>query len=74
MVGSHRLVELIWGYLGEYFGISVMSAACGGVRMTVSGSFVKLCRSWGDGKKIVAILDLSQINNEQVPGANGDTT
>ena len=26
--------------------------------MTVSGSFVKLWRSWGDGKKIVAILDL----------------
>ena len=26
--------------------------------MTISGSFVKLWRSWGDGKKIVAILDL----------------
>ena len=42
--------------------------------MTVPGSFPKMWRSWGDGKKIVAILDLSQINNEQVPGANGDTT
>eukprot|EP01043_Picozoa_sp_COSAG02_P058597 COSAG02_NODE_7320_length_3063_cov_2.447368_2_plen_31_part_00 len=27
--------------------------------MSVSGSFVKLCRSWGDDKKIVAISDLS---------------
>ena len=27
--------------------------------MTVPGSFPKMWRSWGDGKKIVAILDLS---------------
>ena len=27
--------------------------------MTVLGSFPKMWRSWGDGKKIVAILDLS---------------
>ena len=29
--------------------------------MTVLGSFPKMWRSWGDGKKIVAILDLSQF-------------
>eukprot|EP01043_Picozoa_sp_COSAG02_P055234 COSAG02_NODE_6374_length_3615_cov_3.420648_4_plen_37_part_00 len=27
--------------------------------MSVSGSFFKLCRSWGNDKKIVAISDLS---------------
>ena len=29
--------------------------------MTVPGSFPKMWRSWGDGKKIVAILDLSLL-------------
>ena len=29
--------------------------------MAVPGSFPKMWRSWGDGKKIVAILDLSPI-------------
>ena len=33
--------------------------SCGGVHMTITGSFPKMWRSWGDGKKIVAILDLS---------------
>ena len=31
--------------------------------MTVPGSFPKMWRSWGDGKKIVAILDLSLFLN-----------
>ena len=36
--------------------------------MTVPGSFPKMWRSWGDGKKIVAILDLSRFSNlEYIP-------
>lgn len=45
MVGSHRLVEFIWGYLGEYLEISVMSA----VRRGPRDDFGEFCQ-------IVAIL------------------
>ena len=51
MVGSHRLVEFIWGYLGEYLEISVMSA----VRRAPRDDFGEFCQivailRWGDGK------------------------
>ena len=45
LVGSHRLVEFIWGYLGEYLEISVMSA----VRRGPRDDFGEFCQ-------IVAIL------------------